>query len=118
MIRNKNGFTLIELLVAVSIIILVVIGSLTCFTHLMILADASINLTMAVNDAQLVLEQLKDTPYSSISSYIVPVFSNLSNETITLTRNVGPKLAIVSVNVGWLEKGQSKSYVLSTCILK
>lgn len=120
MIRKKKGFTLIELMAAVAITVLVVMGSLLSFMHLMILADASVNLTIAVNDAQLVLEQLKGTPYGSILSYVAPDLSNLPNdsETITLTRSVGANLATVSVNVSWLEKGYEKSYVLSTCILK
>ena len=117
-LRNKKGFTLIELIAAVSITVLVVMGSLLSFMYLMILADASVNLTIAVNDAQFVLEQLKGTLYASILSYVAPVFSNLPNETITLSRSVGANLATVSVNVSWLEKGQARNYVLSTCISK
>lgn len=119
-VKNKKGFTLIELMVAVLITALVVMGSLLSFMHLMILADASANLTIAVNDAQLVLEQLKRIPYGSILSYVAPDLSNLPNdsEAITLTRSVGENLATVSVSVSWLEKGHTRSYVLSTCILK
>lgn len=118
MTKKRKGFTLIELMAAVSITVLVVVGSLLSFMYLMILADASVNLTVAVNDAQFVLEQLKGTPYASISSYVAPTFSNLPNETIALTRSVGTSLATVSVDVGWVEKGQTRNYVLSTCILK
>jgi len=130
--RNKKGLTLIELMVAVSITALVVTGSLLSFVQLMILADASANLTIAVNDAQFVLEQLKVTPFNSISSYVVPetvnfpgvpnvpVLHNLPEETITLTRNVVGDLATISVDVSWKEKGQIYPihYVLSTCINK
>ena len=120
MIRNKRrGFTLIEVMVAVAITVLVVTGSLLSFMYLMFLADSSVNLTIAVNDAQFVLEQLKGTPYTSISTYAVtPALSNLPNETTTLTRSVGPNLATVSVDISWTEKGKLRNYVLSTCILK
>ena len=119
-IKNKKGFTLIELMMAVSITVLVVMGSFLSFMYLMFLADASVNLTVAVNDAQFVLEQLKSTPYDSISSYVAPDLNNLpgNSEIITLTRSVGTSLATVSVNISWLEKGQTRNYALSTCILK
>jgi prepilin-type N-terminal cleavage/methylation domain-containing protein len=118
-IRNKRGFTLIELMTAVAIVLLVITGSLLSFMHLMFLADSSINLTIAANDAQYVLEQLKGVPtYAAISSYVAPTLNNLSEETITLNRSVGPNLANITVNVNWREKNQARNFSLSTCIAR
>lgn len=128
--KNKKGFTLIELMVAVLITVVVIISSLFCYIQLMLLAEASVNLTLAVNDAQLVLEQLKATAYADIGSYVLPttiqfpdgtnvnVLQNLPEETITLTRSVTGDLATISVNVSWVERGQARSHVLYTCINK
>ena len=117
MIKNK-GFTLAELILAVVITLLVITGSLLSFIHLMILADSSVNLTIAANDTQYVLEQLKSTAYDAISSYSAPVFYNLPNEVIALSRSVGANLATITVNVNWQEKNQAKNFSLSTCIAK
>jgi len=120
-IKNKRGFTLIELMVAVAIIVLIVTGSLLSFTHLMFLADTSNNLTVAVSDAQNVLEQIKLAAYvnyNSISTYVAPTLNNLPNELITLTRSVGANLATVTVNVRWFEKNNEINYSLSTCIAR
>ncbi|MDP2043597.1 MAG: hypothetical protein Q8K15_00325, partial [Candidatus Omnitrophota bacterium] len=86
--------------------------------HLMFLADSSVNLTIAANDTQYVLEQLKSTAYDAISSYSAPVFYNLPGEAITLSRSVGANLATLTVNVSWQEKNQAKNFSLSTCIAK
>ncbi len=118
MILNKKGFTLIELMVAVAVTLLVTTGSFLSFTYLMILADSSVNLTVAASDAQYVLEQLKGIAYGSLSTYTAPVFSNLSNETVTLTRSIGANLATITVDVSWLEKNQAKNFSLSTYIAK
>ena len=118
-IRNRRGFTLIELMAALAIIILIITGSLLSFMHLMFLADSSINLTIAANDAQYVLEQLKGVPtYAAISSYVTPTLNNLTDETITLNRSVGVNLANITINVNWREKNQTRNYSLSTCIAR
>ncbi|MDO8489659.1 MAG: prepilin-type N-terminal cleavage/methylation domain-containing protein [Candidatus Omnitrophota bacterium] len=117
-IRNKKGFTLAELMVAVAITLLVIIGSILSFAQLMFLADSSVNLTTAVNDAQYVLEQLKGVTYGGISTYVVPVFNNLPGENVVLNRTVGANLANLTVNVSWQEKKQTKSFFLSTYIAR
>ncbi len=132
--NKKRGFTLIELMAAVAITLLVITGSLLSFVQLMFLADSSVNLTIAANDAQYVLEQIYDkykkTALGVSLSYPVPVFDNIPpignlppNETITLTFNCTPigcsgNLATITVDVGWKEKNQDKHFILSTCIAK
>jgi hypothetical protein len=105
-------------MVAVAITLLVITGSVLSFVQLMFLADSSVNLTIAANDAQYILEQLKGIAYEAISSYSVPDLDNLIGEDITLSRSVGANLATLTVNISWLEKNQTKNFSLSTCIAK
>lgn len=100
---NKRGFTLSELLIAVVILALVITGLLSTAVTCLLSNKLNNNLVKAANDAQYVLEQIKGLAYSQISSYTAPTFSNLQNETITLTRSVGTNIAEVTVNVNWKE---------------
>lgn len=101
-----------------AITVLVITGAALSFVQLVFLADSSVNLTIAANDAQYVLEQLKSTAYGSISSYSAPVFYNLPQETVTLSSSVGANLANITVAVSWQEKNQTKNFSLSTYIAK
>jgi len=108
-------------MVAVAITLLVITGSVLSFVQLMFLADSSVNLTIAANDAQYILEQLKGIAYGAIASYSVPVLNNFppeAGEVITLSRSVGANLADITVNVNWQERNQAKNFSLSTYIAK
>lgn len=105
-------------MVAVAITLFVITGSALSFVQLMFLANSSVNLTIAANDAQYVLEQLKGIAYGGIASYSAPVFYNLTNETVTLTRSVGANLADITVAVSWQERNQARNFSLSTYIAK
>lgn len=105
-------------MVAVAITLLVITGAALSFAQLMFLADSSVNLTIAATDAQYILEQLRGLAYGSISSYVAPVFYNLPNEAVTLTRNVGSNLADITVAVSWQERNQARNFSLSTYIAK
>ncbi len=118
-IKNKRSFTLVELMAAVAITLLVITGSALSFVQLMFLADSSVNLTIAVNDAQYVLEQVKSVPYASICGYSAPSLKNIgSSENIAFNCSAGANLATVTVNVSWQERGQAKNFSLSTYIAK
>lgn len=103
---------------AVVITLLVITGAALSFVQLVFLADSSVNLTIAANDAQYVLEQLKGIAYGTISSYSAPVFYNLPGESITLSRSVGANLATITVDVNWQERNQARNFSLSTYIAK
>jgi prepilin-type N-terminal cleavage/methylation domain-containing protein len=115
---SKRGFTLIELMVAVTIILITVSGALLSFMYLLVLNDSSRNLMIAVNDAQYVLEQIKSQPYANIASYTPPTFTNLTGETISLTRSIGVNISTVNVDVGWQDKQGTRSFSLATSIAK
>ncbi len=120
-IRGKNylmGFTLLELMVVVGVLGVVVTGLLGASISCLLLNESNNSLVKAVNDAQYVLEQVKGLPYSSISSYSVPLFNNLTNEDVTITSSVGLNIAEVTVNVSWTERQRGKDFSLTTRIAK
>jgi prepilin-type N-terminal cleavage/methylation domain-containing protein len=116
---KRRGFTLIELMFGVLILLVVIIAALLSFIHSMLLNEASNNLTIAVNDAQYVLEQIKALDdYDDIPSYTPPTLNNLINETITLNRTIGTNISTITVNVSWQERQNTRSFSLATCIAK
>lgn len=115
---KKRGFSLIELIIAIAIILTVLVGSLLSFVHLILLNESSRNLVIAANDAQYVLEQMKNEDYGSLASYAPPVFSNLVSETVSLTRSIGANIATVTVDISWQERGDARNFSLSTCFAK
>ena len=118
MIKNKKGFTLVELMTAVGIFLVAVLSLILAFVYSIILNEASANLTIAANDAQFVLEQMKSLPYDNLSSYSAPEFTNLVNESIVLNRQIGSSLSTVTVNVSWTEKNHEKTFSLTTYFAK
>lgn len=79
------------------------------------------NLTIAANDAQYVMEQIKDLDYTTCiandfagSCYTFPTFSNLPGETITHTVVSGDRFKQVTITVRWTERQATKEYSLAT----
>ncbi len=118
---GKRGFSLLELLMAVAILLVVGAGVMAALTHCLLLTEASYNLVVAATDAQLVLEQIKARSYTTVPSYTVPTFTNLVNETVTITPaigsfNTGAGYNDLQVTVSWRERGANKNVSLSTSI--
>lgn len=119
MIRSSSkGFTLIELMVASLILLCAIGGLLYTFVSIQVMTESNRNLITAVNDAQFVLEQMKNLTYSQLGTYTAPALAHLNNETVTLTRSVGPKLANVTVTIRWTERQRSRSFELATRFAK
>lgn len=107
-----------ELMIGVAIILIVLVGTLLSFVHLMLLNETSRSLVIAANDAQYVLEQMKNEAFGDLVSYTAPVFANLDSEAVSLTRNIGTNLATVTVNISWQERQNARNFSLSTCFKK
>jgi prepilin-type N-terminal cleavage/methylation domain-containing protein len=115
--RGKNsGFTLLEMLFVVAIVVFVITGVLSTFMYGFILNRATTNRIVAANDAQYVLEKLKDTTYANIASYTDTNFTSLSDESIQVTITAGSNEKDVVANVTWTEGERQVSYALSTKI--
>lgn len=115
---SLTGFTLLELLTAAAILVVVISGLLLTFVYCTVLNESNNNLVKATNDAQYVLEQIKGLPYEEISSYTPPVFGNLENESVTVSRTIGSTISEITVNVSWNERNGQKNFLLSTRIAK
>ncbi len=125
--RSKKGFTLVELMFAVVILLVSILALLSGFVSSLILNNSSSNLTIAVNDAQHVLEQIKSLNYTTCiqsnfaaGCYTLPVFTNLPNEVATLSPapTIGPSISKITVKISWLDNQKTRSFSLATYIAK
>ncbi|MDD3087989.1 MAG: prepilin-type N-terminal cleavage/methylation domain-containing protein [Candidatus Omnitrophica bacterium] len=117
---NNKGFTLIELLIAVAIILIVLVGSLLAFVQLMLLNESSRNLVIAANDAQYILEEMKNLAYDDLGSYLPNEneLDSLEAEDVELTYNIESDVTTVTVNVTWQERQNERDFSLSTCFTR
>jgi type IV pilus assembly protein PilV len=124
---KRRGFTLIELMIAVCILLVGILASLSGFVASLLLNDSSNNLTIAVNDAQHVLEQIKGLDYSTCiannlpsSCFVLPTLNNLPQETVTLdpAPTIGSTISKVTIKISWQDKTTTRSYSLATFIAK
>lgn len=107
-----------ELMVAVGILMVVLSSLLVSYVYCILLNESNNNLVIAANDAQYVLEQIKNLAYSQIAGYTVPQFNNLRDETVTLNHSIGAWIAQVDVNIAWNERQRQRNFQLSTRIAK
>lgn len=120
---KASGFTLSELMIASAILLVAILGLLALLINCIFMNEFNNNLVTAVNDAQYVLEQIKNLPYNQIGNYTSSFdpghFSNLNNEQITFpTVNPGTDITQITVNVSWTERGNDRNTELSTLIAK
>lgn len=118
---SKKGFTLAELLLAAAILLFGISASLAAFVNCLLLNETNNNRVSAANDAQYVLEQIKGTDYDDIDSYAAPAFTNLRNETVSvsgLTTEIESGLKQIAVTISWTERGKNRSFTLSTHIAR
>ncbi len=66
--RDRQGFTLAEVLIAVGILAVVVVGLLQLFVYCSTLAEAAGNTTLAVNEAQNKMEEIRNHDFSAIAA--------------------------------------------------
>jgi len=115
---NNKGFNLIELLIAVAIILIVLVGSLLAFVQLMLLNESSRNLVIAANDAQYILEEMKNLAYDDLGSYVPKELGSLEAEGVELVYNIESDITTVTVNVTWQERQNERDFSLATCFTR
>jgi hypothetical protein len=116
--RDKAGFTFWELLLAAGITLVAIAALLLALTYCIFLNEFNNNLITAANDAQYVLEQIRASPYEQIAAYSPPVFNNLENENVSVSKSLGTRIAEVAVNVSWTQRRRQENFRLSTRIAK
>ncbi len=108
-----------ELIIAVAILIVAISGLLVTFVSCLLSNEAKSNLITVFNDAQYVLEEVKNLPFADIGSYTPPALNNLPNENITFTIPSSEfRIKTVTVEVSWTERGGNKNFQLSTRIAR
>ncbi len=119
---GKNGFSLVEVMIT-AVILLIVIGSLLLtFVQCIILNENNEDVTVATNDAQVILERLRAEAYSDISSECTNInaastttFNTLLGETVTCTVVAsGLNYKEININIAWDRRGGQRDVDLSS----
>lgn len=127
--RNNKSFTLAELLISAIIMAVAFIMILEVYANCSSLEEAGRNLIVATSHANFVMEDIRNTSFSSISTNISSGYWNwnstnitsaqltpLNNESIT-TQSSGTNLLDVTVTVTWRDSQQrNRTKVLETLI--
>lgn len=132
--RGKNGkisgFTLLELMIGVTVLIIALVGLIAAYTGCFSLNESARNLTIAINDAQCVMEEIRamNIPTNITAEGWTNWAANnppngggcnrLNNEAITVTYPSGttatPLEILITVN--WTEKNRQRSTRLATLL--
>ena len=125
---TRKGFTLVEVMVGVFVLLVSILAALSGFLGSMFLNNSSSNLTIAVNDAQYVLEQIKGLDYTTCTQYLpnacyaLPTFNNLPGvETVSFDpapTTLGANIRKITIKVSWQDKGQIRSFSLASYFAK
>lgn len=120
---RRQGFTLVEMMMGVFILGGALMAFLQALMGCMSLNLKNEQLTIAVNDAQYVLEQMKELDFSTCidldfpsTCFTFPVFTHLNSQTIEHT-NVSLETGLlrqVTVKVRWLDKQKWREVSLAT----
>ncbi|MCM8799528.1 MAG: hypothetical protein NC900_02195 [Candidatus Omnitrophica bacterium] len=114
----KKGFSLLELTISIGILILVISSIYVSLVYCLILNESNYSLTIASNDAQRILEQIRQLPFDEIQNYIPTQFNNLKNETVTVDKDIEDRIAKINVTVSWDERNRKKNFSLLTKIAR
>ena len=67
-LKNKEGFTLVELVFVIGILASIAVGMVQLYIHTAAMADLSGNVSIAVSQAQNILEEIREHDYDLISA--------------------------------------------------
>ena len=127
-IKKQEGFTLIEIMIAMSVSVIAILGFITAVTSIRQSSEGAYERTIAVQDANRVIEQMRDTSTSGTfpdnvtavypHNAAVSGFSNLTSEQVTVSyADAAADPLDVTVTVTWLEHGRrSMSKAIRTFI--
>lgn len=105
----KKGFVFVEVLLGTAILAFVLCGILATYINCFDLISTSRNSTAAINSAQSVIEEIRDSSFSSI-------FNDYNNRTFTVTEipasrgviyvnTTNPDLLRITISVCWRQQG-------------
>ncbi|MFZ5800941.1 MAG: type IV pilus modification PilV family protein [Candidatus Omnitrophota bacterium] len=125
---SNRGMNLLELIITVTVLIITLSGIILLFVTGSLLSESSRNLTIAISHAQIVMEDIADTPFSQVKIKInlgwwdrsapiigFPGLPILNNESIDTQLISGTDLLDVKVIVTWRNRnGRQASTSLET----
>lgn len=112
--QKPKGFTLLELMIVSGFLIITLVGLLATYISCLELTEMTKNTNLALNMAQKVMEEIRNTPITSISgtyngyAFNVPgMAANSSLGHVTVLDNIDPDLPPYNVTIGvcWRQKG-------------
>lgn len=136
--EGRRGFTLLELMVTAGILVVSLLALLATYISLAALIESSRNTTVAINDANRVIEQMRNSAATSFTSMVSTNWTGWasSNGANTLTDeqvgfcyyNLNGTLIFcsngstsanpvqVNINVSWTERSRARSEQVVTLI--
>ena len=127
---KKSGFTLLELMIGSAVLVLALVGLIGAYIGCFSLNESARNLTVAMNDAQCTMEEIRDR---NVTSNITQEdwaawaatdppegggCNTLDSESINVTypsgTGIDPLEILITVN--WTEKGRQRSAQLTTLL--
>ena len=115
--KKEEGFTLIEIMIAMCVSVIAILGFITAITSIRQASESAYERTIALQDANRVIEQMRNTATSGTFPGVVTTaypnnatvsgFSNLTNEQVAVGyANTTANPLDVTVTVTWLEHGR------------
>ena len=127
MIRRCNkGFTILEIALSIAIIVISILAIIGLFLTYFVLIETSTNTTIAVSDAQAVLEAMRNTePFTSesvIANYpqgvnLAPIFNfnKLTNETAFVSYgSLSADPLQITITINWRDRTRDRTENLMT----
>lgn len=128
--KFERGFTLLELMIGAAVLIIALVTLIAAYVGCFTLNESARNLTIAINDGQSVMEEIRDrnntfnitqedwTNWASQDPPNGGGCNSLDNESIIVTypSGTGASPLEILVTVNWTEKGRSRSTQLTTLL--
>ncbi|MBI5149865.1 MAG: prepilin-type N-terminal cleavage/methylation domain-containing protein [Candidatus Omnitrophica bacterium] len=125
--RSRRGFTLVEVLIAVGLLAIVIVGLLQLFVYCSRLAEDAGNTTLAINEAQNKMEEIRNHDFDAITADYASGGTPGNTFTLTSLNGTGaitispvggdPQLLQMQIVVNWQNKnGRSRSTTLTSFI--
>ena len=116
-VENQKGFTLIEIMIAMCVSVIAILGFITAVTSIRQSSEGAYERTIALQDANRVIEQMRDAatsgtfPDNVTAAYpnnaAVSGFTNLTSQQVSVSyANSTADPLDVTVTVTWLEHGR------------
>ena len=108
----QKGFTLAEVLIAAMVVAIALCGLIATYVGCFNTIAVSKNTNIAMNYAQGLMEQIRNTPFPQIPNFAyaaaVPIFTQLGilSSTIVYVDNTNPELLRVTISVCWKQKNR------------